>query len=64
MKVLVTGASGLLGRAVVTEFQKHSWDVLGLALTRARGDLVKIDLTNTDAVRNIVRQFKVTSDIL
>ncbi|XP_055927309.1 methionine adenosyltransferase 2 subunit beta-like [Argiope bruennichi] len=58
MNVIVTGASGLLGRAVVTEFKRNSWKVLGLARTRVRDDLVQIDLTDIDAVSGIVREFK------
>ncbi|XP_055927269.1 methionine adenosyltransferase 2 subunit beta-like [Argiope bruennichi] len=58
MNVIVTGASGLLGRAVVTEFTRNSWKVLGLALTRARNDLMQIDLTNIHAISAIVREFK------
>lgn len=58
MNVLVTGASGLLGRAVSAEFNKNSWKVLGIALTRAKDDLVKLDLTDTEAVRNLIRDYK------
>ncbi|GFY48673.1 methionine adenosyltransferase 2 subunit beta [Trichonephila inaurata madagascariensis] len=58
MNVLVTGASGLLGRAVSAEFNQNSWKVLGIALTRATGDLVKLDLTDTDAVRNVINNYK------
>ncbi|GFS72251.1 methionine adenosyltransferase 2 subunit beta [Nephila pilipes] len=58
MNVLVTGASGLLGRAVSAEFNKHSWKVLGIALRRAKDDLVKLDLTDKEAVGNLIRDFK------
>ncbi|GBM30062.1 Methionine adenosyltransferase 2 subunit beta [Araneus ventricosus] len=58
MNVIVTGASGLLGRAVVAEFKRNSWKVLGLAHTRVRDDLVQIDLTDNNAVSSIVREFK------
>ncbi|GFR13950.1 methionine adenosyltransferase 2 subunit beta, partial [Trichonephila clavata] len=58
MNVLVTGASGLLGRAVSAEFNQNSWKVLGIALTRATDDLVKLDLTDTEAVRNVITDYK------
>ncbi|CAL1261428.1 unnamed protein product [Larinioides sclopetarius] len=58
MNVIVTGASGLLGRAVVAEFKRNSWKVLGLARTRVRDDLVQIELADINAVSRIVREFK------
>lgn len=57
-KVLITGASGLLGRALVSEFSKNSWDVLGLAFSRAKDKLVKVDLNNTEEVKKIIEKFK------
>jgi nucleoside-diphosphate-sugar epimerase len=35
-RVLVTGATGLLGRAVVKAFEGAQWDVLGLGLSRSK----------------------------
>ncbi|GIY58927.1 methionine adenosyltransferase 2 subunit beta [Caerostris extrusa] len=58
MNVLITGASGLLGRAVGAEFKKHSWKVLGLAYSRIKDDLVKVDLNDFEAVSKIIYQFK------
>ena len=57
-RVLITGASGMLGRAVLSEFTKNGWDCLGLAFSRTRGDLVKVDLCNADEVTRIVNTFK------
>lgn len=34
MRVLVTGGSGLLGRAVMKVFQEKNWNVLGTAFSR------------------------------
>lgn len=58
-KVLITGASGLLGRALFSEFSKKSWEVCGLAFSRAKGNLVKVDLNNTEEVKRIIEDFKV-----
>lgn len=57
-KVIITGASGLLGRALVAEFSKESWDVLGLAFSRAKGDLRKVDLNDKEEVKKIFTEFE------
>ncbi|KAK6173235.1 hypothetical protein SNE40_016724 [Patella caerulea] len=58
-KVLITGASGLLGRAIYQEFKKDStWDVLGLAFSRAGEQLKKVDLTNSDELTRVVKEFQ------
>lgn len=33
-KLFLTGASGLLGRAIYDKFEAEQWDVYGVALTR------------------------------
>lgn len=60
-KVMVTGATGLLGRAVYAEFKKQNWMVLGLAFSRAKGDLVSVDLNDSKAVKDLIQKFKVKS---
>jgi len=50
MKVLVTGASGLLGRAVVEKLKADGHQVIGTGLTRSSSEIVKLDLTDTKAV--------------
>ena len=59
-KVLVTGASGLLGRAILKEFTQCGdvWEVLGLAYSRAKGNLKKVDLRNKDEVESVIEEFK------
>ena len=59
MKVLITGASGLLGREVTKTFQAASWDVLGLAYTRTSDKLKKVDLKDADAVTGVIQEYQV-----
>lgn len=58
--VIVTGASGMLGRAVCKELQKNSpsWLVQGLAWSRATGDLLKVDVTDRSSVRELFQHYK------
>ncbi|BEI91315.1 uncharacterized protein CcaverHIS019_0401350 [Cutaneotrichosporon cavernicola] len=49
-RVVVTGASGLLGRAVVEAFRARGDDVTALAHTRVRDGFTPLDLTDTKAV--------------
>ena len=37
MNVLITGASGGIGRAVAIEFAKHKYNIIGCAKTDAEG---------------------------
>lgn len=50
----ITGASGLLGRAIVSELRSHprtrSWPLIGTAFTRAGGGLTRLDLLDDTAV--------------
>jgi len=58
MKVLVTGASGLLGRAVMKAFE--GTEVQGLALTRvdASKNIVKCDLRNPEELKAKILEYK------
>ncbi|KAG2210976.1 hypothetical protein INT47_000136 [Mucor saturninus] len=58
MKVIVTGASGLLGRPTVREFKNAGCEVIGTAYSRAKDGLVKLDLTDSAAVENFVDEFQ------
>lgn len=59
-RILITGASGLLGRACMKEFAKDSnWDTLGLAFSRAGNNLQKVDLTDHEQVSKLVKGYKV-----
>ncbi|XP_074649989.1 methionine adenosyltransferase 2 subunit beta-like [Tubulanus polymorphus] len=58
-KVLITGASGLLGRALFEVFSAcPQWEVLGLAFRRTKGNLRKVDLTDRDEVSSVINSFK------
>lgn len=60
MKILLTGASGLLGRAVYKNFTENysRFEILGTAYSRTSGDLVKLDLLDTAAVNKLISDFK------
>ncbi|EPQ27155.1 uncharacterized protein PFL1_05436 [Pseudozyma flocculosa PF-1] len=60
MKVLVTGASGLLGRAVHARFLEHHHQVKALAFTRAdpQRSLEKLDLTDETALKACLDDFQ------
>ncbi|KAG8933879.1 hypothetical protein FRC03_010930 [Tulasnella sp. 419] len=59
MKVIVTGASGVLGSAVYEKFRSDPQnDVIGLAHSRQHGDLIKVDLHDSAAVEKLVAEFK------
>ncbi|XP_032237811.1 methionine adenosyltransferase 2 subunit beta [Nematostella vectensis] len=58
-RILITGASGLLGRALMNEFTQYSaWEVLGLAYSRVHGNLKKANLLDFDEMSKLVIDFK------
>ncbi|XP_048851066.1 methionine adenosyltransferase 2 subunit beta isoform X1 [Brienomyrus brachyistius] len=57
-RVLVTGATGLLGRVVCKEFQNNQWHVLGSGYSRARPRFLKCNLMDEDAVREVIHEFQ------
>lgn len=58
MKIIVTGASGVLGTAVYDAFKTSGHEILGLAHSRSKDDLVKLDLLDNAAVEKTFGDFK------
>lgn len=57
--VLVTGATGLLGRQVVRAFERNQWHVKGTGLSRADGQSVlKVDLADAAQVEKALDETK------
>ncbi|WFD35058.1 Vacuolar protein sorting-associated protein vps5 [Malassezia cuniculi] len=57
MRLIVTGASGLLGRAVVAEARQRGYEVKPVAFSRAQG-MERVDLTDREAVARLVADYK------
>jgi S-adenosylmethionine synthetase len=59
MRVLITGASGVLGSAVYRAFKREAnHQVLGLAFSQSIPGLERLDLTNMDETDKVFAQFK------
>ncbi len=57
MKLMITGASGVLGRAFMRTFADNTdFEVIGTAYSRAQGGLHKLDLLDDDAVADFIRE--------
>jgi dTDP-4-dehydrorhamnose reductase len=55
LRVLITGASGLLGRAAALAFSRAGWAVTGCGFSRcSQGGLLRLDLTDSAAVASAV----------
>ncbi|XP_059153128.1 methionine adenosyltransferase 2 subunit beta-like [Physella acuta] len=60
-KILITGASGLLGRDCLKVFsQDPEWTSLGLAFSRKGEHLKRVDLTDSEQVAAVVKEFQPT----
>ncbi|XP_037070674.1 methionine adenosyltransferase 2 subunit beta-like [Pollicipes pollicipes] len=57
-RVVITGASGLLGRALVKDFKENGFTVFGLAKSRVSPGLLALDLLDSDALRSKVRELR------
>jgi S-adenosylmethionine synthetase len=57
-RVLVTGASGLLGRQVYAQLEQGGWTVCGLCSSRLRDKLVRCDLTKEAEIEKVFAEFK------
>ena len=56
MKILLTGATGLLGRAIFRELKSH--EVLGLSWSRSAPGLRRCDLTDAAALNSVLEEFR------
>lgn len=57
MRILITGASGLLGRSVFQQLDANpALEVTGTAFSRADGQLLPLDLTDGDRLRELLRE--------
>jgi dTDP-4-dehydrorhamnose reductase len=57
-RVLVTGSTGLLGRAVLAEFAAAGWEAVGTSFSRGGPEVVKADLRDPAAVSGLVEQVR------
>lgn len=57
-RILVTGASGLLGRAIVKILKEGEWNVVGVAFSRVDSGLIKCDLRNQESVSALIEKEK------
>ncbi|XP_023324458.1 methionine adenosyltransferase 2 subunit beta [Eurytemora carolleeae] len=56
--VLITGASGLLGRQVLQVFKENDWDVTGLCFSKPIEGLIQHDITDSEATIQLIKQIK------
>jgi hypothetical protein len=57
--VLVTGATGLLGRQILRAFQRNDWDAKGTGHSRADGQtILKLDLSNDAEIEKTLSDIK------
>lgn len=59
-RVLITGATGLLGRAVFKEFNENNWNAVGCGYRRAQPRFEQINLLDSIAVHDIIHEFQVS----
>jgi S-adenosylmethionine synthetase len=56
---LITGATGLLGRQVVTAFKRQDWNVVGTGFSRASPPaILKLDLGSEAEVVKTIEEVK------
>ena len=59
MKVIITGASGLLGRAIKQQFDRiEGWTVQGWGFNRLEGGLKKVDLRDNESIIGAIDDFQ------
>jgi dTDP-4-dehydrorhamnose reductase len=59
MKILLTGATGLLGRALGSRLRaRKDVEFTGLAFSRAQAPILKVDITDFEATASLCRELK------
>uniref|UniRef100_A0A1B6KPV6 Methionine adenosyltransferase 2 subunit beta n=1 Tax=Graphocephala atropunctata TaxID=36148 RepID=A0A1B6KPV6_9HEMI len=56
-KLFLTGASGLLGRAIYKKFESEGWNVYGTAFIRVQNGLHELDITKKEDVEKAITDF-------
>lgn len=57
--VLVTGATGLLGRQILRAFERSNWTAKGTGLSRADGEtILKLDLNKDAEIKQVLEKVK------
>jgi len=56
--VLVTGATGLLGRQVTKAFEDAGWRSTSIGFSRATSTIRKLDIQDTEAVTKLFEEVK------
>ena len=54
MNVMITGATGLLGREVFRAFQKKEWNLTGTSFRRKAPGLMRVDLSQPDTIQDFL----------
>lgn len=57
-RVLVTGATGLLGRSLCRQLRDDGWNVIATGFRRAPPQMLRCDLTNEDQVHELIQVHK------
>jgi len=58
-RVLVTGATGLLGRQVVKAFESAGYEVTGIGFSRASPPkILKVDIQNVEEVEAVLEKLR------
>jgi S-adenosylmethionine synthetase len=57
-KVMVTGATGLLGKALAKQFNSANYELFTLAYKRAKNRDIKLDITDRYALKNVIYKYR------
>lgn len=57
-RALITGATGLLGRAVLSAFESAGYETTGTGFSRASANILKLDIRDAQAVNKVFDEVK------